>query len=119
MEEGINDMTPGDPSKKRPLLPADSSRAFYAESGIAGYQQPLPAEFLSDAEEGMKNLSDENQLDAVLKKLNRQMHQQLAVKKPPNDRRGLWDLSWTYWAIIVVLLLTITGFVVIRLLLRR
>ncbi len=42
------------------------------------------------------------------------MHHQLTHKKMHKRKKSIGDLSWTYWAIVIILLLSIVGFLVIR-----
>ena len=64
-------------------------------------------------------MKDTEQLESVLKKLNGQMHRQLAHKKMQKQKRNIADLSWTYWAIVIILLLCITGYLIVRMLMHK
>ncbi len=119
MTEEIHDMLPDDPGKKR-SAPLDSHlRTIIPEKDLDHFREQLPAAFLEDATEGLGHLPDTKQLEAVLQQLNQQMHQQLNPKKAHKRRRSAWDPSWAYWAILIILLLTIAAFIVIRILLYR
>ena len=119
MKEDTNDMTPADPDKKLPA-PLDSHlRELMQDQNLQNFQDQLPAEFLEDAKEGLGHLRDTRQLEFVLRQLNQQMHQQLSHKKKRRRKTSVWDLSWTYWAIIIIFLLTITGYFVIRMYIHR
>jgi hypothetical protein len=119
MTDELNDMSPANPGKELPASLDKHLRAIIPEKDLDQFREQLPAEFLSDASEGLDNLKDTEQLESVLQKLNQQMYQHLKHKKMHNKRRSIGDLGWTYWAIIIILLLTIVGFVVIRMLLNR
>lgn len=119
MTDELNDMSPANPGKELPASLDKHLRAIIPEKNLDQFREQLPAEFLSDASEGLDNLKDTEQLESVLQKLNQQMYQHLKHKKTHIKRRSIGDLSWTYWAIIIILLLTIAGFVVIRMLLNR
>ena len=114
MAEENNDKTPMDPGKG--LTPALESqlRALMPEKEMDLFRKQLPQDFLSDASEGLSQVHDIPKLDSVLKHLNHQMHQQLAHKKKPSGRRYAGDLRWTYWAVIIILLLVFCAFLVIR-----
>src|ERR1700738_2345506 len=120
MTDELNDMSPANPGKELPASLDKHLRAIIPEKDLDQFREQLPAEFLSDASEGLENLKDKDQLESVLQKLNQQMYQHLKHKKTYNNkRRSTGDLRWTYWAIIIILLLTIVGFVVIRTLLNH
>jgi hypothetical protein len=119
MTEETHDMLPEDPGKKLPASLDSHLRTLIPEKDLDYFREQLPAAFLEDATEGLGHLPDTNQLESVLLQLNQQMHQQLNPKKTHKRRRSAWDPSWTYWAILIILLLTIAGFIVIRILLYR
>jgi hypothetical protein len=117
MTEETNDMIP--PENKLPPSLDNHLRAIMANKELNRFREQLPAEFLSDASEGLGQLKDTKQLESVLQHLNQQMHHQLGHKKTHKKRRSIGDLSWSYWAIIIILLLVIIGYGVIRMLLRH
>jgi len=116
MSEEINDME--HPENKLPDSLGDHLRTMMAEKELNRFREQLPAEFLSDASEGLNQLKNTKQLESVLQKLNHQMHRQLAHKKLRKRKRTIGDLSWTYWAIIIILLLSIVGYVIVRMLMH-
>ena len=116
MSEEINDIN--QPENRLPDTLDDHLRKMMAEMELSHFQQQLPAEFLSDASEGLSQLKDTKQLEFVLRKLNAQMHRQLAHRKVHKRKRSAGDMSWSYWAIIIILLLCIAGFVIIRMLMH-
>jgi len=117
MDEESNDMKPSE--KKLPASLEEHLRTLLPDKDLNRFHEQLPSEFLSDATEGLNQVSDSKNLESVLKKLNHELHQHLALKKTGKKRRAIGDLSWTYWAIVIILLLTITGFFVIRMFLRH
>jgi hypothetical protein len=119
MTDELNDMSPANPEKKIPSSLDKHLRAIIPEKDLDQFREQLPAEFLSDASEGLEHLKDTKQLESVLQQLNQQMYQHLKHTRTHNKRRSIGDLSWTYWAIIIIFLLTIVAFVVIRMLLNR
>jgi hypothetical protein len=119
MAEETNDMIPADPEKKLPAALDRHLRTIIPEKDLMRFREQLPEDFIADASEGLENLKDSNQLESVLKKLNQQMHHQLSHKKTNKMRRPEGVLPWTYWAIVTVLLLTIAGFVLIRMILKH
>jgi hypothetical protein len=118
MNDEKNDMNREDPSENSSAS-LNRLRAMLADGEGKTVREPLPGEFLQDASEGLQQVKDEKQLETVLQQLNRQMRLQLTPKKKNRKRRGIGDLSWSYWAIIIVLLLTILGYLVIRMILKH
>jgi hypothetical protein len=116
MTEETNDMIPSE--NKLPASLDIHLRAIMADKELNLFREQLPAEFLSDASEGLGQLKDTKQLESVLHHLNLQMHHQLGHKKTHKKRRSIGDLSWSYWAIIIILLLVIVGYIVVRMLLH-
>jgi hypothetical protein len=116
MSEEINDMN--NPENKLPESLDDHLRTMMGERELNRFREQLPAEFISDASEGLTQLKDTKQLESVLQNLNQQMHRQLAHKKVHKRKRSIGDLSWSYWAIIIILLLSIVGYVVVRMLMH-
>jgi hypothetical protein len=119
MTDETNDMIPKDPDNKISELLDIHLLPIMQEKDLKGFREQLPLDFIEDASEGLDLLKNKGQLESDLKQLNRQMHQQLHNKKIRKRNHSIGNLSWTYWAIIVVFLLTITGFIVIRMLLRH
>ena len=119
MTEKTNDMIPTDPEKKLPASLDRHLRNILPDKDLNHFREQLPPAFLSDASEGLDHLRDTKQLETVLQQLNQQMHQQLKHKKTHKYRKSVADMSWSYWAIIIILLLSIAGFIVIRLLLSH
>jgi hypothetical protein len=82
------------------------------------FREQLPAEFLSDASEGLSQFKNTKQLESVLQTLNQQMHRQLTPRKVHKRKKPVGDMSWSYWAIIIILLLCIVGYVIVRMLMH-
>lgn len=117
MSEETNDMN--HPEKRRPDALDDHLRMMMADAELNQFREQLPAEFLSDASEGLDQLKDTKQLESVLRNLNLQMHRQLTQKKVHKRKKFVGDMSWIYWAIIFILLLCIVGFVIVRMLMHK
>lgn len=118
MAEETNDKIPADPDKKLPDSLDIHLRNIIHDKNLNRFRDQLPTEFLSDATEGLNHVNDTKQLDSVLQQLNQQMHKHLKHKKVRKRRPSVGNLSWTYWAILVIFFLTIIGFIVIRKLLH-
>ncbi len=117
MEENNNDTTP--PGKKFPVSIDRHLREIMPDRDLKQFREQLPEDFISDANEGLDKLKDTKQLESVLNKLNQQMRRQLSGKKYQKKRPSIGDLSWSYWAILIILLLIFAGYFVIRVLLHR
>ena len=117
MTEEINDIHGSE--KKLPETLDNHLRSMMAEKELDRFRRDLPAEFLSDASEGLNQMNETNQLESVLRGLNQQMHRQLTQKKSHKRKTSIGNLSWNYWAIMIILLLCIIGFVVVRMLLHK
>jgi hypothetical protein len=117
MSEETNDMDK--PENIVPDMLGNHLRSMMAEKELNRFREQLPPEFLSDASEGLNQLKDTKQLESVLQNLNKQMHHQLSHKKVHKRKRSTGDLSWSYWAIFIILLLSIVGYVVVRMLLHK
>jgi hypothetical protein len=109
-------MNPDD-KNKMDLLTLERLRAANPDQTNSG--DHLPAEFLTDAKEGLADFESTAQLNAVLKQLNYQMHQHLINKKSHKVHKKIWDLTWSYWTIVLILILTIAAFMVIKLYLKK
>jgi len=94
-------------------------RKVMPENEMNEFRKHLPESFISDASEGLENITDSKQLETVLQKLNKQLSIQLKYKKPQRKFRSRVDPGWSYWAIIIILLTCILAFIVIRVLLRH
>jgi hypothetical protein len=119
MNEESNHMIPGDAETKLTDSLDIRLRAMLNEM----YQKPsiekLPAEFLADASEGLHQVKDEKELATVIQKLNKEMHQHLTHVKTKRLKKSIGNLNWTYWAVILIILLTIISFIVIRMQLKN
>ena len=117
MSEEVNDMNHAE--DKIPASLDGHLRNLMGEIELKRFRQQLPEEFLSDATEGLHQFKDAKQLESVLKKLNGQMHRQLGHKKLQKQKRKISDISWTYWAIVIILLLCITGYLIVQMLMHK
>lgn len=119
MKDETNDMNPGDPVNKISALLDSHLSPVMREKELLAFKEQLPRDFVEDASEGLDLLKNKRLLESDLKLLNRRMHRDLGNKKTRRRSHSIGNLSWTYWAIIIVFLLTIAGFIVVRMLLHR
>ena len=117
MTEEKKDMIPQD--KKFPVTLENHLKSIIPERELEQFHEQLPAEFLSDAAEGLHEIKNAKQLESVLQHLNQQMHRQLSGKRKHNKRISIGNLSLSYWALLTILVLIFAGYFVIRLLLRH
>ncbi len=89
-------------------------RAMLNELDQKPSMEELPADFLTDATEGLHQVKDEKELASVIQKLNKEMHQHLSHVKTKRLKRSIGNLNWTYWAVVLIILLTIISFIIIR-----
>jgi hypothetical protein len=116
--EESNHMMPGPADSNKPDSPDNLLRAMLNELDQKASMEKLPADFLTDASEGLHQVKDEKELAAVIQKLNKEMHQHLTHVKTKRLKRSIGNLNWTYWAVILIILLTIISFIVIRMQLK-
>ena len=121
MNEDTNDMKPDGAAsgKKLPDAVRDHLGKMMSDGNLNQFREALPGEFLSDASEGLRHLKDDRQTEAVLQQLNKHLHQQLMHKKTKRHWKPIGYLSWTYWAVILILIFVIASLIVIRMLLHH
>ena len=119
MSEEKNDMNSAGQEKKLPPSLDRQLRSVIPEKELGHFREQLPEAFLKDASDGLDQITDDGQLDGMLKKMNHQMRQQLLHKKRKTGRRPISEFGWSYWAIVIILLLCICAFLVIRLMLHH
>lgn len=77
-------------------------------------KQMADSEFVNDAVEGLEALKNKKDLDLFVAQLNTDLHRQLDKKKKRKLKRALKSQPWLYLAIVLLLLLTVIGYIVIR-----
>ena len=75
--------------------------------------------FINDAIEGLQNVDDKNKLQAYVDQLNKELHQQLQKPRDRREEKKIQEYPWTYLAIILILGLSILGYIVIRMFLHH
>ena len=70
-------------------------------------------EFVSEAVEGLQQVGKEKDLQAYVEQLNKQLNQYLQQKKQLREKRKLQFPSWTYLAILFILILAVLVYLVI------
>lgn len=119
MTEDKNDMFSGESG-----VPEDKKLLEYLNGSLPdternNLEEQVPDNpFLQDAVEGLQEIPEPGNLPKVVSHLNRQLHQQLAAKKNRGEKKEIKFGEWIYWAILIVLLLGITGFLMLRFMLK-
>jgi anti-sigma factor RsiW len=70
-------------------------------------------DFLNDALEGLQQVKDKKNLEGMVDVLNNDLHKKLNQKKNRKDKRKIKELTWIYYAIVLILLFIILTWVVI------
>jgi len=73
----------------------------------------IDSEMMNDAVEGLEKLKNTD-VSAVVKQLNKNLHKQLNKKRSKKIKRGIKDLPWLYFTIVLVLIIILIGFIVIK-----
>ncbi|MCY7420498.1 MAG: hypothetical protein LH478_02010 [Chitinophagaceae bacterium] len=71
--------------------------------------------FVNDAVEGLNALADKQQLNQYVQQLNKNLQQQLALKKQRKQKRVLAKHPWILIAAIVLLAICVMGYFIIHL----
>jgi hypothetical protein len=71
-------------------------------------------EFINDAVEGLEQFNNVSKLPLSVEQLNRELQKQVAKKKQRKEKRKIKDQPWVYFAIILLLMLTIVCYVLIK-----
>jgi len=70
--------------------------------------------FESEALEGLQTVKDQKHLQAYVDQLNKELIKYLQEKKNRRDRRKIKEIPWSYFAIVLVLILIILAYFVIQ-----
>lgn len=82
-------------------------------------KQMADSSFVNDAVEGLQNFSSDKKLDAYVKQLNDNLHQQLTNKKQLKEQRNFKDLQWYVLAVVLILILCLLSYVIVMMVKRR
>jgi cytochrome c-type biogenesis protein CcmH/NrfG len=70
--------------------------------------------FVNDAVEGLEQLPGKKSMAISVEQLNRDLQKQLAKKKNRKEKRKLKEQPWVYFAIILLLILTIVCYFMVK-----
>jgi ABC-type bacteriocin/lantibiotic exporter with double-glycine peptidase domain len=71
-------------------------------------------DMVNDAVEGLQHVKNKKNLQAYVEQLNKNLQNQLEQKKQQQKKRKLKEYPWIYFAIVLILLLCIIGYIIIR-----
>lgn len=72
------------------------------------------SEMLNDVVEGLEKFKDKKELNTFVNELNLRLKKQLEKKKAKKTKREIKDLNWLYFAIILILIIILIGFLIIK-----
>lgn len=84
------------------------------EERFAIEKQMADSSFIDEAIEGLQHFKDPAQVKEYVEQLNKQLQKQTAKKITRKNKRKLKDQSWLIIAILAILLLCVTGFLLIH-----
>ena len=84
------------------------------EERYAIEKQMAGSSFIDEAVEGLQNFKDPAQVKEYVEQLNKQLQKQTAKKVSRKNKRKLKDQNWLIIAILAILLLCVTGFLLIH-----
>lgn len=71
-------------------------------------------EFMNDAVEGLQSVENKSNIQGLVEQLNRDLKKQIDKNKKRKEKRKLPDQPWVYYAVILILLLVVIGYLVIK-----
>ncbi|MBK7377355.1 MAG: hypothetical protein IPJ02_17920 [Chitinophagaceae bacterium] len=77
-------------------------------------KQMADDEFMNDAVEGLEEIKNKKDLSLYVEQLNQELKKQLDKKKKRREKRKLKDGPWTYFAIVLLLVLIVVSFILVR-----
>jgi hypothetical protein len=77
-------------------------------------EQMADAGFVDDAIEGLQAIGDKKKLLQLKEQLNQQLKKATSKKEQIKKRRGIKDQQWLIVAVLVIILLTVAGYLLIH-----
>lgn len=77
-------------------------------------EEMIDSDFMNDAVEGLESFEERTDIDLYARQLNKKLKEKLEKKKLKRSRRGIKDLPWFFYAIILILILAIISFIILR-----
>jgi anti-sigma factor RsiW len=72
------------------------------------------SDFMNDAVEGLQRMGDKKDVQSYVDHLNRDLQKSLQKKKLRREKRRLKEGPWAYFAILLIIILCIIGYLVIH-----
>ena len=85
-----------------------------AEDKHAVEEEMIDSDFINDAVEGLGSFDKQSDIDQFARQLNETLKKKLETKKIRRNKRKIKDLPWLYYAIILILILVITSFLILK-----
>jgi len=115
-----NDMGSGEHPKADLQKILEEFKDALSETTRAQFENSAPDDpFFKDAVEGLQGLENKEDLPKVISHLNQQLQHHITHHKSRDRKKKLRYGDWIYWAIALILLLALAGFLVLRLLLKH
>ena len=77
-------------------------------------KQMIDSDFINDAVEGLESFEKQTDINEYASQLNKNLRKKLETKKLKRNKRKIKDIPWFYYAIILVLILVIAGFLILK-----
>jgi uncharacterized membrane protein YvbJ len=71
-------------------------------------------EFAAEAVEGLQKMGQKKDLNVYVEQLNKELNQYLNQKKKRRDKKKITNVPWSYFAILLILILIIVAYFIIR-----
>ncbi len=85
-----------------------------AEEKHAFEEEMIDSDFTNDAVEGLEKFNKQTDIEQYAIQLNKNLRKKLETKKLRRSKRKIKDLPWFYYAIILILILVIAGFLILK-----
>ncbi|MEO7314656.1 MAG: hypothetical protein ABIW47_05700 [Ginsengibacter sp.] len=85
-----------------------------AEDKHAIEEEMIESDFINDAVEGLESFEKQTDINEYASQLNKNLRKKLETKKLKRNKRKIKDIPWFYYAIILVLILVIAGFLILK-----
>ena len=85
-----------------------------AEDKHAFEEEMIDSNFMNDAVEGLESFKKQTDITEYASQLNKNLRKKLETKKLRRSKRKIKDMPWFYYAIILILVLVIAGFLILK-----
>ena len=70
--------------------------------------------FMADAVEGLEKVKDKEHLNVLVHQMNTELTKHVKSKKLRREKRNINQDQWIYFAVIIIVILTVVAFTVIK-----